>query len=110
MLTAIIEGLCQCGPFIPRLKDWIPAIVTGLEARKNYNVLIEVSEKVIGRLLKSLAMPLFRPLTYPVFKQFLYPVTTPHVFLSVCFQSFSTNFQKVTIYVNLHVLFYFIIR
>ncbi|KAK6621333.1 hypothetical protein RUM43_011639 [Polyplax serrata] len=83
VLTAIIEGLCQCGPFIPRLKDWIPAIVTGLEARKNYNVLIEVSEKVIGRLLKSLAMPLFRPLTYPVFKQFLYPVTTPHVFLSV---------------------------
>lgn len=82
-LIAIIDGLCQYGPHAPRLHEWAFAIIRGLEARKNYTVLIAVSEAVICKLLQRIPVPVFRPSVYPVFKQFLYPIVTPHVFYKV---------------------------
>lgn len=81
-LISIIEGLCQV-PRFPRLQEWAFAIVRGLEARKNYTVLIAVSEAVICKLLQILKLQVFRPLVYPVFRQFLYPVVTPQVFYKI---------------------------
>lgn len=81
-LISIIDGLCQVPRFL-RLKEWAFAIVHGLEARKNYTVLIAVSEAVICKLLQTLKLQVFRPLIYPVFRQFLYPVVTPQVFYKV---------------------------
>ena len=83
MLSAIIEGLCQWGPHEHRLQNWIPVIIKELEIRKNYSVLIEVSERVIVRLIRTLSISSYRPLTYPVFRKLLYSVPTPHVFYKV---------------------------
>lgn len=62
---------------------WIFAFVKGLEARNNFEVLIDVSRRVIKKLTISLCLSYFRPFTYPIFRQFLYPVPTPHVFFMV---------------------------
>lgn len=82
-LIAIIDGLCQYGPHAPRLQEWAFAIVRGLEARKNYTVLIAVSEATICKLLQRIPVPVFRRSVYPVFRQFLYPIVTPQVFYKV---------------------------
>ena len=82
-LIAIIDGLCQYGARAPRLQEWAFAIVRGLEARKNYTVLIAVSEAVISKLMSCIRVPVYRRSVYPVFRQFLYPVVTSQVFHKV---------------------------
>ncbi|KAJ9580408.1 hypothetical protein L9F63_003932 [Diploptera punctata] len=86
-LARTLRTLCDwliCWPGAGRLNPWVNAMMDGLEAERQYAVLMEVTLATVDRLFQALQLPVLRPgIMQIVWRMLASSRHTPQVFLKV---------------------------
>ena len=89
-ISITLKTLCNWMLFWPsasRLKQWVIAMMDGLEAERQFEVLMEVTLATVDKLFQALLLPAVRPgIMEIVWRMLMSSKHTPQVFLKVsCF-------------------------
>ncbi|PSN39447.1 hypothetical protein C0J52_17694, partial [Blattella germanica] len=85
--SSTLKTLCEWTLFWPRssnLKSWVLAMMDGLEAERQFDILMEVTLATVDRLFMTLQLPAVRPrMMYIVWRMLASSRQTSQVFLKV---------------------------